>query len=250
MSKDDSLSERYRSHVADLVSAVEANDDAAFRGAVERLREGLNLELNPELRRITASAQEAMRKFREQARIDALIAHEVPDARKRLTHVVKLTGDAAHRTLDLIEKSGPMVDGFAREASQLLEEWNTYGARDLAALSLWPERVQDFLERSIGDGNHVRRSLTQMLLAQGYQDLTGQIILGVAELVGELETVLKQLVALANGEDTRLMPVLQLPEGADPQRGHGPHVPGTSGSVAVGGQDDIDALLASVANGQ
>jgi len=251
MSQDNSLSARYRSHVAELTNALEANDEGALRDAFERLRVVLNIEPNPELKRIAATAQEALLRFRERARIDALAAHEVPDARKRLTHVVKLTGDAAHRTLDLIERAGPLVDRWSREAGQLLEEWNMYGSRDLAALSLWPERVQEFLERAISDGNSVRRSLTQMLVTQGYQDLTGQIIGSVAELVGELEAVLNQLVSLANGDETVRMPALRLDakDGAW-RRGGGPHVPGTSGGEAVAGQDDVDALIASVAGGK
>ena len=67
-----------------------------------------------------------------------------------------------------------------------------------------------FVERARSDADLVRGFLSQMLLAQGYQDLTGQIIRSVIALVGELETVLGELVALANGEDTRRMPALTL----------------------------------------
>ena len=96
MSQADSLHGRYRSFVADLTGALDANDEAAFRGAFERLRGALNVEFNPELKRLTANAQSALRRFREEARLDALAAEEVPDARKRLAHVVKLTDEAAH----------------------------------------------------------------------------------------------------------------------------------------------------------
>ena len=92
-----------------------------------------------------------------------------------------------------------------------------------------------------------------MLLAQGYQDLSGQIINAVIKLVMELETVLGELVALANGEDTRRMPALKLEEmqaAAELRRGIGPAVPGTSDGGLVSGQEDIDALLASVAGGK
>lgn len=250
MSQADSLAARYRSHVSELLTAIDANDEAAFRGAFERLRVGLNVELHPELKRIAASAQEALRKFREEARIDALATHDVPDARKRLTHVVKLTGDAAHRTLDLIEQSSPLVDNWARDASQLLEEWSNRGSRELVAASLWPERTNEFLERSLSDATRVKNCLMQMLLAQSYQDLTGQIIRSVTDLVGELEAVLGQLVALANGEETRVVRSLRPPEpGPELQRGIGPHVPGINDGSAVSGQSDIDELLASVGRG-
>jgi chemotaxis protein CheZ len=246
MSQADSLHGRYRSFVADLVGALDANDEAAFRGAFERLREQMNVELNPELKRLTASAQSALRRFRERARIDALAAHDVPDARKRLAHVVELTDEAAHQTLDLVEKTGPLIDSWSQGAARLLEEWNLHGSREAATASQWPERAHEFLARALPDAERVRAHLSGVLLAQGYQDLTGQIIRGVISLVGELEAVLGQLVSLANGEDTRRMPMLKLPP-IDAARGVGPQVPGISNGEVLGGQDDIDALLASVA---
>jgi chemotaxis protein CheZ len=241
MSQTDSLHGRYRSFVADLTGALDANDEAAFRGAFERLRGALNVELNPELKRLTGNAQSALRRFREEARLDALAAEEVPDARKRLAHVVKLTDEAAHTTLDLIDKTGPIIEHTTRAATQLLAEWNAGGADD---------RVHAFVERARSDAELVRGFLSQMLLAQGYQDLTGQIIRSVIALVGELETVLGELVALANGEDTRRMPALTAVAKPEWQRGAGPQVPGTSNHDSVGGQDDIDALIASMAGGQ
>jgi chemotaxis protein CheZ len=252
MSQAENLSGRYRSHVAELAGALDANDEAAFRGAFERLRAEINVELNPELRRITASALEALRRFREQARLEVLADQEVPDARKRLAHVVKLTEEAAHRTLDLVEQSSPLVDRMGLEAAQLLEEWGLHGSRQLAVATMWPERVYENLERSVRDADRVRRFLSQMLLAQGYQDLSGQIINAVIKLVMELESVLGQLVSLANAEETRRMPILKLGPDMEPaelSRGVGPHVPGTTDGGVVNGQDDIDALLASVAAG-
>ena|SRR5690349_18830542 len=243
------LREKYRSLVGALQSAIDAGDDTAFRGTFELLREQLSLEFMPELKRLTASAESALARFRERARIDALADQEVPDARKRLAHVVKLTDEAAHRTLDLVERSGPLVEQQAREAAELLEAWSAYGNRECAGNSLWPERTLSFLERSLTDADRVRSLLSEMLMAQGYQDITGQIIRSVISLVGEIEAVLGQLVALSNGEDTRRMPALKLPEtgSGSLQAGLGPQVPGVSTSTdAVAGQDDIDALLASI----
>ena len=250
MPQDDSLQGRYRSLVDDLSVALDANDERALRGAFERLRAQFNVDLNPELKRIAADAQSALRRFRKQARLERLADQEVPDARKRLAHVVKLTEEAAHRTLDLVDQSTPLVDRMAVEAAQLLEEWELHGSRQLAVSTLWPERATESLERAVRDSERVRRLLTQMLLAQGYQDLSGQIISSVITLVVELERVLTQLVALASGDDTRRMPVLKL-EQTQPQPDHlagtGPQVPGVSRGEMVDSQDDIDALLASVA---
>ena len=118
------MRDKYRSLVAALQVAVDAGDDAAFKGAFDALREELSMEFMPELKRLTQSAESALARFRERARIDALADQEVPDARKRLAHVVQLTDEAAHRTLDLVEKSGPLVEQQAREAAELLEAWS------------------------------------------------------------------------------------------------------------------------------
>jgi chemotaxis protein CheZ len=243
MSQADSLT-RYRPFVDALQGALDAGDEAEFRHCFEQLREGMNAEFMPELRRITASAQEALRRFREETRLDSLAANEVPDARKRLAHVVKLTEEAAHRTLDLVERSGPIVDQAARDAADLLEAWSAYPHRERVGDSLWPERAHAFLERALKDTDEVRGNLSEMLLAQGYQDLTGQITRGVIALVGELETMLSQLVRLSNGDETmRTLRALPAPD-RDLSRGVGPTVPGVQDAGSVGDQDDIDALLA------
>ena len=250
MSHADPLNARFRPFVDALRRALDAGDEAAFRRSFVQLREDMSADFLPELKRITATAQSALERFREETRLDDLAANEVPDARKRLAHVVKLTDEAAHRTLDLVERSGPLVDQTAREAAELLEAWTIYGPRHMAAGSLWPERALSFLERAVKDTDQVRGHLSEMLMAQGYQDLTGQIIRGVISLVGELEAVLGQLVLIANGDET-MRSTRALPA-ADPlslQRGVGPTVPGVQDAGAVNDQDDIDALLSKFAGG-
>ncbi len=250
MAQADTQLGRYRSFVAALTGALDANDDAAFRGAFEQLRVELNIDLNPELRRLTASAQAALRRFRDHTRVDALATREVPGVRKRLEHVVTLTDEAAHSTLDLVERCLPLVQQTTREATRLLSEREKAGA-DAGAVATWNENTRQFLERTLLGADRQRELLSQMLVTQGYQDLTGQILRGVIELVGELESVLGQLVALANGEDTRRMPVLQIPD--DPEarrRGTGPQVPGLVDADAVDGQTAVDALLANMSDGK
>jgi chemotaxis protein CheZ len=237
--------------VDDLKAALDSGDDAAFRASFEKLRAGVDESyLMPELKRLTASAEAAMKRFRQEARLEVLADHEVPDARRRLAHVVKLTEEAAHRTLDLVEQSTPLVERMQSESGQLLEEWGLHGSRQLAVATFWPERAYETMERVMRDADHLRRYLSQMLLAQGYQDLSGQIIQAVIKLAVELETVLGELAMLAQGEDTRRVRALKLPGSPGADQGMGPQVPGVaSRSATVSGQDDIDALLASVANG-
>ena len=86
----------------------------------------------------------------------------------------------------------------------------------------------------------IRKNLADVLMAQGFQDLTGQIIRSVMKLVEELESALANLARLSGDvvEHTTL--------GETPTSGQGPVVPGvTKGEVATG-QTDVDALLSGL----
>ena len=60
MAQHESLTARYGTLVAGLQDALAVGDEAGFRDAFERLRGEVNVELNPELKRITASVQGAI----------------------------------------------------------------------------------------------------------------------------------------------------------------------------------------------
>ena len=232
--------ERYRAQVVALHGAMESGNALAFRHAFDELCAEMDSGLLPELKRITAKAQSALARFSAEARLDALAGHEVPDARKRLTHVVKLTDEAAHRTLDLVELCGPLVDDAARGAAQLLESRN---------LPQWPSRAEEFLDRTRRDADALRAHLSELLMAQGYQDITGQIIRSVIALVDELERVLGKLVQIAEGIEVTSL-VRSLPTPLNWEQGLGPQVAGIANGDAVAGQDDIDALLSQMAAGK
>lgn len=241
--------ERFRAQVMALLRSLEGGDAAGFRHAFEALCVEMDVGLLPELKRITATAQSALARFSAEARLDVLAGHEVPDARKRLTHVVSLTDEAAHRTLDLVERCGPLVDEAARSSTLLLDAWNAGGGRDAAIAALWPERAAKVLDRTRTDAEVLRAHLSELLMAQGYQDITGQIIRSVIALVDELEKVLGKLVQIAEGNEITSL-VRSLPAQLGWERGLGPEVAGIAGGDAMSGQDDIDALLSQMAAGK
>jgi chemotaxis protein CheZ len=232
--------ERYRAQVVALFGAMDSGDAAGFCRAFDALGAEMDSGLLPELKRIAAKAQSALARFSTEARLDTLAGHEVPDARKRLTHVVKLTDEAAHRTLDLVELCGPIVDEASRGAAQLLE------TRDSPQ---WTQRATAFLDRTRSDADALRAHLSELLMAQGYQDITGQIIRSVIALVDELERVLGKLVQIAEGHDVTSL-VRTLPTPLNWEQGLGPQVAGIANGDAVSGQDDIDALLSQMAAGK
>jgi chemotaxis protein CheZ len=194
-----------------------------------------------ELRALNASLQRTLDEFRSSFHRASVAGKEMPDARLRLDHVLKLTEDAAHRTLDLVERSGPLADRLATEAAALIEPTQIARAayRSTTVVDLLA-RVEIFLKVAQRDGAAVRANLDEVLMAQSYQDLSGQIIRTVIKLVVELERTLAHFSRLAGDRPADEPQPLQQVSGG---HGSGPAIPG-AGTDAVGEQQDVDALLA------
>src|SRR5688500_2835886 len=89
-------------------------------------------ELMDDLRDLTCSLRNALERFRFDARLNDLAEREMPDARQRLSHVLKLTDEAAHRTLDLVEQSCPPAERTACQAAGLADSWARFRARNIS----------------------------------------------------------------------------------------------------------------------
>src|SRR5690606_28744483 len=100
-----SLREEYGASVAAMAGALAAGDEARFLEELDALVQRRETALFGELRKLTSDLQSALDRFRLDPRLLRLAEKEVPDARHRLDHVLKLTDEAAHRTLDLVERS-------------------------------------------------------------------------------------------------------------------------------------------------
>jgi chemotaxis protein CheZ len=251
MSNFEVLKLEYGACVDALSDALRGGDETAFFNAVDhivRMREPATLT---EIRRLTGGLQQALERFSIESRLADIAENEIPDARTRLSHVIKMTDEAAHRTLDLVEQSGPLAERTQREASSLITSLQTYrdrptgngfegAVRSVDAFLPVVRAVEAFLPAVRTDSEQIRKNLADVLLAQGYQDLTGQVIRSVIKLVGELEEALASLAKLSGDlvEHTTL--------GENPDNSHGPVVPGvTKGDVAAG-QTDVDELLSGL----
>jgi chemotaxis protein CheZ len=219
----------YADAVGALAGAVAARDQAAFRSALsafDSVREGAVLT---GVRRVTVELQSALRRFEVDSRLIGLGQTKVPDARRRLAHVMQLTSEAAHQTMDLAEQCSPLAEHLASDAVKLLESpaSRAAGVPEFAA----------FLNRVIDSMQLLRSRLTEVRLAQGFQDLTGQIVTSVLDLVDELERSLGELAGIADVGGGLAAKEQTL------SRGLGPAVPGLGRGEAVTCQADVDALL-------
>ena len=219
----------YAGPVAAMARALSSGDGRAFRVALsdfDTVRDG---EVLTGIRKVAVDLQSALQRFEIDSRLIGLAQREVPDARRRLAHVLKLTADAAHQTMDLVEQCCPLAENTLHQAERLLDTQPPY-----------PAELAIFLQRTTADMTVVRSRLAEVRMAQGYQDLSGQIIGGVMDLVDELERALGELGRLADYGDavkTREATVRGM---------YGPVVPGIDHGDAVSGQQDVDALLSDL----
>ena len=229
--------------IAALSDALAADNEGAFYSELDSLLQRRERMLFLDLRKLTGDLQSALQRFRVDSRLVDLAQKDVPDARLRLDHVLRLTDEAAHRTLDLVEQSGPLAERTSRTASELLEPWKLFRDRKIAVEDFhrMVRQMDAFLQAACGDMDKVRANLSEVLLAQGYQDLSGQIIRGVMKLVTELEIALVDLVRLSQSGARTARHVSE-----ETRRGFGPAIPGIKTEPAVSGQQDVDALLSGL----
>ena len=234
------LQTEFGATVATLSEALASGNEVAFFGELDALLQRRERMLFLDLRKLTGDLQSALQRFRVDSRLVDLAEKDVPNARLRLDHVLRLTDEAAHRTLDLVEQSGPLAERTARGASELIEVWKSFRARKIAVedFQRMVGNMDAFLLAASTDMSTVRENLSQVLVAQGYQDLSGQIIRGVMKLVSELEIALVDLVRLAQTGTKTTRRVSD-----ETRRGFGPAIPGIDANRAVSDQQDVDALL-------
>jgi chemotaxis protein CheZ len=236
------LKAQYGARVTTLLAAYDRGDEREFLAVLDDMLHTRKPALFGELRELTCNLQVALDRFSVDSRLADLAEKDIPDARVRLAHVLKMTDEAAHRTLDLVEQSGPPAERTLKCAEKLLQSWRQFRARqiELRAFHEMLKGMDAFLPAAQSDCELIRRNLAEVLLTQGYQDLTGQIIRGVMQLVEELEVTLSGLTRLS-GADPAL--AQQVERSAS---GHGPVVPGVTQGAVASGQQDVDALLSGL----
>jgi chemotaxis protein CheZ len=216
-----------------LLEAVESGDADSERSIVELLGRTQFSELYRELDRIASEMQAALSDVPVNEELARLAHRELPSARLRLNQVIDLTEEAAHQTLAAVEEALPVAHRMATSATEALAEWPAETASGNAL-----RHVHDVLEAVSADAALLRARLSDVMLAQSYQDLTGQIMRPVVRLVSELADTLTQSL----GTDATSRSATE----ERSSKGSGPAVPGLNSGETVSGQQDVDDLMSSL----
>ncbi len=225
-----------------LVDFLECGDQDAADKMLEELADFSESTLFREVGRLTRELHDAINGFLLDAKIADLAQREIPDASERLTYVITMTENSANTTLNAVEESLPLADELGDKASALADKWDLFKGRKLSVddFRVLSEDLSGFLDITKSHSKSLHGNLSSVLMAQDFQDLTGQIIRQVIALVTDIEDKLVQLVRISG---TRL-PDKKYESEKD--KLEGPVVPGVDQGDVVQGQDDVDDLLSSL----
>ncbi len=165
----------------------------------------------------------------------------IPDARDRLSYIANLTEQAACRVLNATDIAQPVQDSLLSEAQALGERWDRVYANQasLDEFKALADASRAFFKEGVpAKVDATNAQLMEIMMAQDFQDLTGQVI--------------KKVVALAQGLESQLMAVLieAIPgERRNPEVSsllNGPVINADGRADVVVSQEQVDDLLGSL----
>lgn len=197
---------------------------------------------------LTRQLHDSLVDFQNDNRLSELANSEIPDAKDRLTYVIEMTDKAANRTMDAVDESLPLANRLNDNIQQVLPGWNSLMNREieLDQFKALCHKLDKILKDSEQDADKLKQLLTEILMAQDFQDLTGQMIRRVITLVQEVEVKLVKMLTMFGEIDHK------------PKQGHanaprvtgieaeGPIMNAEARDDVVSGQDDVDDLLSSL----
>ena len=161
-------------------------------------------------------------------------AEELPDAQSRLTYIARLTGEAAEKVLSRVDLAKIQHDFIAAETSKLA----AFIVKDPVA-AVATGAVYNFVADVERASKEIDMHLTEIMMAQDFHDLTGQVIARVVNLTSTIEKQLVELLIQTAPSPSPIQPKVQ--EGLA-----GPVVDASNRTDVVTDQSQVDDLLASL----
>ncbi|HQT26674.1 MAG TPA: protein phosphatase CheZ, partial [Burkholderiales bacterium] len=123
------------------------------------------------------------------------VAVSIPDANDRLAYIANLTQQAAERVLSATEVARPIQEKLGDQAEALSGQWakvfdNSLSVDEFKELV---HKTRNYLNDVPGQVRATNNQLTEIMMAQDFQDLTGQVIKKVVDIVRSVES---QLIGL------------------------------------------------------
>jgi len=240
MSQVIKFDDEYISIAKNMVIALESGDHKEANNLLNKLTNKNDSVIFQEIGKLTRELHDTLASFEADVNIADLAENEIPDAKKRLNYVIEKTDEAANTTLNIIEKCMPVCEQMEKESRQINDEWKKFMSKDMNAddFRALTKKLSKYIENNASAYHDVKTGMSDITLAQGFQDITGQIIKKVINLVQEVEDNLIRVIKVTGSINDK--------NKSEKGKLEGPQIPGLHSSEAVSGQDEVDDILSSL----
>jgi chemotaxis protein CheZ len=207
-------------------------------GVCRDCRCGSARELRDRVGRLTRELHESLQELRLDRTL-ADMAVEIPDARNRLKYVTEMCERSAQKVLDTLDELSPLQEASRDESAALLARWDrmlSEKRRPEEGFMALFETTRAHLAASVQRAERTSSLHSDIMMAQDFQDLTGQVCRKIEGITERIETQLLKLLIDTAPEDHRQRHQEML---------EGPQVV-VGRSDAVTTQTEVDDLLSSL----
>lgn len=213
------------SDVQMLLEDLEAGDQIAAAAQLDRITQMRDHELYQALGKVTANLQDTLNALGEDTMLLQHVKHDLPDVTERLQYVLQKTEEASSKTLAVSESLMTKLDVMSEKIS---------------SLNL-PEKTEliELIDSASTD-------ITNIMMAQSFQDLTGQVLNRVMFVMASFERSMLDLVDRSGHDLEKIPPRDENDKRASELQGVGPNVTKSSQVDALSDQEDVDDLLSQM----
>ncbi len=222
----------------DLFDSIAADASAGAGGAVENAdpQEAVFNRLGKMARQL----HDSLRELGYDQALQSVAQNAIPDARQRLTYIAQMTEQAASKVLNAADIAKPIQDELAGRSTALSVRWDKMFANQLSVdeFKVLAQDTRGFFGEAPAKLEATNAQLLEIVMAQDFQDLTGQVIKKVVDLVQQLETQLLNVLVEVMPEARKA----EAPEGLL----NGPVMNAAGRDDVVNSQEQVDDLLESL----
>lgn len=188
---------------------------------------------------LTRSLHDALRELGYDKAVEEAVS-ALPDTRDRLTYIAELTGKAAERVLAAVEQGQGFQNDLDAHAKKLAAQWERVFSAQMPVeeFKTTAEQTREFLRQLPEHTSQTNAQLTEIMMAQDFHDLTGQVIQRVVKVAQNMEAQLLKLLLEASPPEKR--------HGAEAEWLTGPAVNAAGRDDVVTSQAQVDDLLESL----
>jgi len=249
-----------------LLASVQSGDLPGSVELINSLYQARHEVFYREVGALTRGLHEAIKSFSadvsDKLAIDEQASEVLNDASDRLNHVIELTENNAHATMDRVDRSLSLVDVLDDQSERFKGLLSLVGQLEdeFEALNGVYDRTCNLRDESEKTVAELRGLLTDIVVSQSVQDITGQLIRRVITLLTQVEGQLVKLIGMAatveqlSAIDSKAENAVVTAEPSQESKGkssnnevkaEGPQINKSSPDVAQN-QDEVDDLLSSL----